>query len=107
MNIQQLQANNAQAHALGLFIKEICKEAYKEARREILEEQERQEPKMYTRQELAKRLGVSLPTLHNLINQGIITPIHIGAKPLFSARDIEAAINGGSLAKYHGRGELV
>lgn len=90
-------------YAFAQFINEIAKEAYKQAFTEIMERMAKQEPRMYTRKEVAERLGVSLPTIHLLMNQGILKPNYVGRKPLFKAQDIEEAISTGELRKYKRR----
>lgn len=92
-----------QVYAFAQFINEIVKQAYKQAYAEIQEELAKKEPKMYTRKEVAERLGVSLPTVHALVMQGIIVPTYVGRKPLFKAQDIEEAISTGELRKYKRR----
>lgn len=95
--------SSIQVYAFAQFINELVKQAYKQAYAEIQEEMAKKEPKMYTRMEVAERLGVSLPTVHSLIIQGIIVPTYVGRKPLFKARDIEEAISTGKLRKYKRR----
>lgn len=92
-----------QVYAFAQFIDELVKQAYKQAYAEIQEELAKKEPKMYTRKEVAERLGVSLPTVHALMNQGILKPTHVGRKPLFKVQNIEEAISTGELRKYKRR----
>lgn len=94
------------SNALGQFINEVAKDAYKQAYKDIQEEMARREPKMYTRQEVAERLNVSLPTVHALMKSGVLKPQRVGRKPLFKAQDIEEAINTGQLRKYRRRGTI-
>lgn len=93
-----------QTYAFAQFINEIVKQAYKQAYADIQQDIAKQAPRMYTRKEVAERLGVSLPTVHALMNQGILKPTHVGRKPLFKAQDIEEAISTGELRKYKRRG---
>lgn len=96
--------SSIQTYAFAQFINEIVKQAYKQAYADIQEDIAKQAPRMYTRKEVAERLGVSLPTVHALINQGILKPTRVGRKPLFKAQDIEEAISTGELRKYKRRG---
>lgn len=98
--------SSIQTHAFAQFINEIVKQAYKEAYAEIQEDIAKQSPRMYTRKEVAERLNVSLPTVHELVKQGAIIPTYVGRKPLFKAQDIEEAINTGQLRKYRRRGTI-
>lgn len=93
-----------QAQALGEFVQSIAKEAYEQAYADIMERMAKQAPRMYTRKEVAERLNVSLPTVHELMKQGIIVPTYVGRKPLFKVQDIEEAISTGELRKYKRRG---
>ncbi len=99
-----LNITTAQANAFSQFISAIAKEAYKEAYKDIETMMAKKEPKMYTRMEVAERLNVSLPTVHELVKQGIIVPTYVGRKPLFKVQDIEEAISTGELRKYKRRG---
>jgi len=58
------------------------------------------EPKYYNRQELAHILHVSLPTIHNLMNKGIIIPKRVGKRVLFSQDEIREQMENGALRKY-------
>lgn len=44
--------------------------------------------KLLTRNDLRKRWGVSLGTLHNLMNRGLITPVRLGRRVLFPMNEI-------------------
>lgn len=89
--------------ALEEFIEEIARRAYEQAYKDITERMSKQEPKMYTRKEVAEKLNISLPTLHELVKQGVIVPTYVGRKPLFKVQDIEEAISTGKLRKYKRR----
>ena len=99
-----LNITTAQASAFSQFISAIAKEAYKEAYKDIETMMAKKEPKMYTRMEVAERLNISFPTLHALMNEGILKPTYVGRKPLFKVQDIEDAISTGELRKYKRRG---
>lgn len=90
-------------NALEELITEISRKAYEQAYKDITERIAKQEPKMYTRKEVADRLSISLPTLHELVKQGVIVPTYVGRKPLFKAQDIEEAISTGEFRKYKRR----
>lgn len=95
--------SSIQVYAFAQFMNEIVKQSYKQAYADIQEELAKDEPKMYTRMEVAERLNVSLPTVHALMNEGILKPTYIGRKPLFKVQDIEEAISTGELRKYKRR----
>jgi len=67
---------------------------------EVISRIKGEEPKYYNRQELAKLLHVSLPTIHNLMNRGVIIPKRVGKKVLFSQDEIRESIAHGELSKY-------
>ncbi len=50
-------------------------------------------PKLLTRQETARFLGVSLPTLHEWTTSGKITANRIGTRVRYYQTDVEAALN--------------
>jgi excisionase family DNA binding protein len=50
-------------------------------------------PKLLTRQETARFLGVSLPTLHEWTLGGQITANRIGTRVRYYQTDVEAALN--------------
>ena len=50
------------------------------------------EPKLYTRQEASKILGVTLPTLHNWTMNGKIQGARIGNSVRYREQDIEASL---------------
>ena len=47
-----------------------------------------------TRQEAADFLGISLPTLHVLVNEGKIRPIKVGRRTMFDLAEITAFCEG-------------
>ena len=48
--------------------------------------------KLYTRQEAAKRLRISLPTLNSYTKKGILTGVRFGYRVLYREEDLESAI---------------
>jgi excisionase family DNA binding protein len=61
------------------------------------------EPKFYTREETAKILSVTLPTLHSYTKNGTIQGTRIGSRVLYRLSDIESALQNIKHIK-HGRG---
>lgn len=47
-------------------------------------------PKLYTRQEAAKLLNVTTTTLYNWMEKGILIPIKVGRRRLYTSEQIEA-----------------
>lgn len=58
------------------------------------------EKRWIPRKEAAGIIGVSLPTLHNLMNQGAIISRKIGRKTLIDETDLMRKLEAGKLAKY-------
>lgn len=56
-------------------------------------------PKLLTRQETARFLGVSLPTLHEWTMGGRITANRIGSRVRYYQTDVEAALQRIKMAK--------
>jgi len=52
-------------------------------------------PKYYSRKEVAKMLGLSLPTLDSYTSQGLIKSGRIGNRILYSEEDIQNALDNG------------
>lgn len=44
-----------------------------------------------TRQQVAEMFGITLPTVHKWINEGILTPYKIGHKTRFILKEVKAA----------------
>ena len=53
-----------------------------------------------SRADAAKRIGVSMPTLHSLINRGAIMARKVGSRTLVNAPDLMTKLASGELAKY-------
>ncbi len=59
------------------------------------------EDKVFTRNDICKRWNISLGTLHNYTEQGLITPIKLGRRVLFPMSEVlRAEANG--LTKFRG-----
>jgi excisionase family DNA binding protein len=58
-----------------------------------------QEPILLTRQETAKLLGVTLPTLHEWTKNGTIQGVRIGTRVRYRMPDIESALKNINNAK--------
>ena len=58
----------------------------------VVELRELRDPKYITRQDAAKMLGVSLPSLHNYTKQGLVEKHVINGRVLYDAYEIEAAV---------------
>lgn len=60
-------------------------------------------PKFYTRKEVATMLGCSLPTVHQLLNTGVLRYTKLGGKTLIFKDYADKQIECGALAKYRKR----
>lgn len=80
--------------------KPLFYEAVKDAVSEVLSQTERKEVRYYSRKELAKILGVSLPTISGMVNRGMLHPRRLGKRVLFDSKEIDDALRENKLAKY-------
>ncbi|MBR1494572.1 MAG: helix-turn-helix domain-containing protein [Acidaminococcaceae bacterium] len=53
-----------------------------------------------SRADAAKRIGISLPTLHGLINRGAVMAQKVGRRTLVNGPDLMSKLASGELAKY-------
>jgi excisionase family DNA binding protein len=67
---------------------------------EVLEVVVPKEKKYYTRQEVAEKIRVSLPTIHSMVNSGKLICHKIGGRTLFDAEEIDKAIEEKRILKY-------
>ncbi|MCH4156645.1 MAG: helix-turn-helix domain-containing protein [Muribaculaceae bacterium] len=74
--------------------------AVKEAVAEAIGEAAQKKPKYYTRKDLCDLLRVTLRSVDNYVDRGIIKPKKVQGRILFSAEEIDDAIQGGKLTKY-------
>ena len=58
------------------------------------------EPRYYTRMETARILNITLPTLHRLTKDGLITSKKVGNRILYEAEAIDAAVMENRALKY-------
>ena len=58
------------------------------------------EPRYYTRVETARILNITLPTLHRLTKDGLITSKKVGNRILYEAEAIDAAVMENRTLKY-------
>lgn len=61
------------------------------------------EKRYYSRSEVAAMLQVSLPTVHRLVNDGLLKASKIGGRTLFYAEAVDAAILEKKVFKYKHR----
>ncbi len=59
---------------------------------EFLAKESSNQDRLYSRQEVAKMLKISLPTLRNYVKRGLIEEHRIGKRVLYKSSDIEAAV---------------
>lgn len=58
------------------------------------------DPVWISRQDAAARMGISLPSLHGLMNKGAISFRKAGRRTLIDGRDLMAKLASGELSKY-------
>lgn len=66
----------------------------------LKEMEEAKKPRYISRKEVAELLGVTLPSIHNYVNQGLLKPCYIGGKPRFNATEIEQSMREGKIGRY-------
>lgn len=66
------------------------------------EAEEKRKPRYLSRKEVAELLGVTLPSVHRYVNEGILKPCYLNdkRKPLFIEQEVTQAIQRGVLGKY-------
>ena len=67
---------------------------------DVLATSAKKEPRYYTRVETAQLLHVTLPTLHRLTKDGLITSKKVGNRILYEAEAIDAAVKENRIFKY-------
>ncbi len=73
------------------FLVECVSKSVKTEISKLLESQ-KPEKNIYTRQETAELLGISLPTLNEYTKQGIITAYRLGSSVRYKLDDVERAL---------------
>lgn len=68
--------------------------------KQLLPTMANKEPRYYTRAETARLLHVTLPTLHRLTKDGLITAKKVGNRILYEAEAIDAAVKENRMFKY-------
>lgn len=76
---------------------ELVRESVAAAVKPLLAPKQPAELRYYTRQETAKKLGVSLATLWAYDRDGTLTASRIGSRVLYREQDIERALVGGQI----------
>lgn len=81
-------------------LKEIIKEVVTGALKDNSRAQQTDSNKLYTRQEVADLLGLSLPTLHTYTQDGIIKGYRLGTQIRYKHSDVEKALKEIEVIKY-------
>ncbi len=85
----------------GEELSKIVKEAVKEAVAPLLAYlQANAAPQLVTRKELAEMLSISLPTIHDWVRKGLLTPQKAGRRTLFDLAEVRAKLEAGQLTRY-------
>jgi len=79
------------------MIKEVVSAELKE---QLPKENHNQEDELFSRGETARKLGVSLPTLHNWTKLGVIQGCRIGGRVRYRKQDISNALQEIRSVKY-------
>ena len=89
---------------LPLAPDELDERIYQAVRRALQEAQPQEEPKAVpewgSRQDAAVIAGISLPTLHALINQGIVEARKVGRRTLINLGDLRVKLASGEISRY-------
>ena len=92
---------DGQARTLYKISMEPCQKPQEDA--EVKPDQPEVVPKFYTRKEIATLLGCSLPTVHQLLNTGVLRYTKIGRKTLIFKDYADRQMENGGLTKYRKR----
>lgn len=81
-------------------LRSMLSEAVEEAVTRIVPREKR----YYSRQQIAEKFKVSLPTVHGWMNSGKLTALKIGGRTLFDADEVDNAVKEKRVLKFkHGR----
>lgn len=86
------QTNNSNKSSLALDFEQAIKDAVKRAIIEHYCPPKASDSDMFTRKQTAKKLCISLPTLHDWTLEGLIRAYRIGGRVLYKLEDIENAL---------------
>lgn len=81
-----------QQEAIKELFSPVVKDLVTMIAEKVVELRELRDPKYITRQEAAKMLGVSLPSLHNYTKQGLIEKHVINGRVLYDLYEIQATV---------------
>lgn len=84
-------------------LKEIIKEVVTGVLKDSSKKLQSDNNKLYTRQEAADLLGLSLPTLHTYTQEGIIKGYRLGTQIRYKHSDVEKALKEIEVIKYSRR----
>lgn len=68
--------------------------------KEVIERVAVKEKRYYSREEVAEKFKVSLPTVHSWVNSGRITALKIGGRTLFDADEVDNAAEEKRVLRY-------
>lgn len=103
-SLTSVQMQTAVTAIAALFMP-LIQAAVKDAVADVIAEQQREhDSRTYTRQEVAGLLTITLPTLDKLATNGKLTPIRIGRRVVFSAKEVDAIVASGKSVKYTRKG---
>ena len=81
-------------------LQEMISSSVRSAVRSALNETKEESPKYCTRKELCSIFKVSMPTIHNWINKGLLLPHKIGSRTYFDFSEVQQAMKTRGVYKY-------
>ncbi|MFH4963883.1 helix-turn-helix domain-containing protein [Gaetbulibacter sp. M235] len=90
--MQNIHLNTFQKSDFDKAFDEAFEKAIIRAFKEYLNPPKASDPDMFSRKQTAKKLCVSLPTLHDWTKEGIIRAYRIGNRVLYKKEDINQAL---------------
>ncbi|GAA4968074.1 helix-turn-helix domain-containing protein [Algibacter aquimarinus] len=90
--MESIQINNFKIDDLEQLLKPLIHEAVYQAVKEQINPVKTSKPKLFSRENTADILCVSLPTLHEWTKEGILNSYRIGGRVLYKEEDILNAL---------------
>ena len=98
--VHSLQLTESQMSALTPLLTPLVDMVADRIVEQLLPAMANKEPRYYTRVETAQLLHVTLPTLHRLTKDGLITAKRVGNRILYEAEAIDSAVAENRTFKY-------
>lgn len=91
---------NQFAEAVAEILRPTLEQMIDERLKEINNTQEKEKDEYLTRAEVCKMLKISLPTLHSMVNKGLLRKYKAQGHTIFKASEVERAVILGVTLKY-------